>query len=287
MKKKTTTKKDEARQVEVANGLKLFVAGGASGAVARVFGSPFARIAILMQTNTLYTDAEGMKSPTRIDYRESQWHRFGQLAQFLWRSEGVKGFFRGNGVDVLRSIPMLGISYLSYECYKDLIMRSSLFVRRSSKAEIGVRMLAGGLSGLTSTIVTYPLDLLRTRMCVTTKYEGSIVSMMREIVREEGFGSLFRGAPVACMGIVPNLAINFSTFELSRNFLEERFGQSHVRPDGTSVREPKVWMSLVSGMFSGLVALTATFPIDFIQRRMMLQGMAGQDRIYTSMCYSA
>jgi len=39
---------------------------------------------------------------------------------------------------------MLGISYLSYECYKDLIMRSSLFVRRSSKAEIGVRMLAGG-----------------------------------------------------------------------------------------------------------------------------------------------
>jgi len=60
--------------------------GGASGAVARVFGSPFARIAILMQTNTLYTDAEGMKSPTRIDYRESQWHRFGQLAQFLWRS---------------------------------------------------------------------------------------------------------------------------------------------------------------------------------------------------------
>jgi len=92
-----------------------------------------------------------------------------------------------------------------------------------------------GLSGLTSTIVTYPLDLLRcslplllhcglvgccgcfvfwvatlnfsirTRMCVTTKYEGSIVSMMREIVREEGFGSLFRGAPVACMGIVPNL----------------------------------------------------------------------------------
>jgi hypothetical protein len=90
------------------------------------------------------------------------------------------------------------------------------------------------MSGLTSVVVTYPLDLLRcvvafqaallsiehdltlqrsasllhwprTRMSVSTKYQGSIAQMLRQIVHQEGFRSLYQGASLAYIGIVPNL----------------------------------------------------------------------------------
>jgi hypothetical protein len=280
-------RRKNAEQATNLQAAKLFVAGGISGGVARVCGSPFSRITIMLQTQTLYTDAEGMKAPIKIACRTSQWRCMAAVAQTLWRTEGFRGFFRGNGVDVLRTIPATGLGYVSYEYFKDYLTKSGLFDPQSKSAHVVVRLIAGGFSGLTSVLATYPLDLLRTRMCVSAKYTGNIAAMTQQIVRQEGLGSLYRGASVACLGIVPNLAINFSMFEMTRNFLEDQFGRSstsdHRRLSNNHPREHTMWISLVSGIGSGLVSLTATFPIDLVQRRMMLQGMQGQDRVYTGM----
>lgn len=57
--------------------------------------------------------------------------------------EGPRGFFRGNGVDVLRGIPATGLGYLSYEYFK-LALRQ-VFPAQTSKAyDVGVRLVAGG-----------------------------------------------------------------------------------------------------------------------------------------------
>jgi hypothetical protein len=58
--------------------------------------------------------------------------------------EGLRGFFRSSGVDILRSIPSSGIGYLSYEYYKSYMMTSLHYKRDSKVSNVAVRLIAGG-----------------------------------------------------------------------------------------------------------------------------------------------
>jgi hypothetical protein len=65
-------------------------------------------------------------------------------------------------------------------------------------------LLAGAVSGVTSTVVVYPLTLVRTRLLVSGKkvYNG-IFDCMRKIYRNRGFFGLFAGLNASLYSILP------------------------------------------------------------------------------------
>jgi solute carrier family 25 phosphate transporter 23/24/25/41 len=98
----------------------------------------------------------------------------------ITREEGPRGWFKGNWTNVLRIAPFSAIQYFSFEQYKrvcdlDMFCISGLttchcqLIYPAGDSDIGVgrRLAAGALAGITSSTLTYPLDLVRARCVVS------------------------------------------------------------------------------------------------------------------------
>jgi len=138
---------------------------------------------------------------------------------------------------------------------------------------MGTRLLAGGGAGITAASLTYPLDLVRTRLAAQTKemYYRGISHALLTITRDEGYRGLYKGMGTTLMGVGPNIAINFCVYETLKSMWVAR------RPD----MSPAL-VSLACGSFAGICSSTATFPIDLVRRRMQLEGAGGKAKVYTS-----
>ena len=130
---------------------------------------------------------------------------------------------RGNGASVVRIVPYAALHYATYEHYRSALVST---LQQTSKPDVSatrppiwVDLLAGSCSGATAVAVTYPLDLLRTRLAwsmdtgspsdggqaspapETTRSRGghtaaagrrSILGTLRAVVEEEGLRGLYR-----------------------------------------------------------------------------------------------
>jgi solute carrier family 25 phosphate transporter 23/24/25/41 len=240
---------------------KSLVAGGVAGAVSRTVTSPLERTKILFQV-------QNMNGHMRTSEGALKYSGVLPTLKTMVNEEGVAGFFRGNGVNILRIAPYTAIQFFSFEKFKLVLSPEGAGDMTALR-----RMMAGALAGTTAVIMTYPLDLVRTRLTIQTTdmhYSG-IGQGLRHIVKTEGgYTALFRGMAPTLMGIAPYVAINFSTYETLKSFFVP------------SDKPPSVPQSLAFGGFSGALAQTITYPIDLTRRRMQLQGFRGQKEIYCS-----
>lgn len=66
-------------------------------------------------------------------------------------------------------------------------------------------IVAGSLAGMVSTIVTYPTDLIKTRLIVQNMLEPSYRGLLQAfstIYQQEGFLALYRGVSLTVLGKV-------------------------------------------------------------------------------------
>jgi hypothetical protein len=78
----------------------------------------------------------------------------------ILKTEGPRGFYKGNGASVMRIVPYAALNFAAYEQYRHWI------VSGYPAAGTGpiVDLVAGSLAGATAVLCTYPLDLARTRL---------------------------------------------------------------------------------------------------------------------------
>lgn len=79
-------------------------------------------------------------------------------------------------------------------------------------------MISGALSGITSKIAVYPFDLVRKRLQV----QGNDVSWyvcLLNIVKQEGYRSLYKGLAPSLIKVAPANAVTFMIFEESKDAL--------------------------------------------------------------------
>eukprot|EP01133_Synstelium_polycarpum_P004003 gene4003-4634_t len=233
---------------------KLLLAGGAAGAVSRTCTSPLERLKILNQVQSM-----------KLEKGAPQYQGVFKSLSTMYKTEGLMGFFKGNGTNVIRIAPYSAIQFLSYEKYKKLLMKPG-----ERHLSTGQNLLVGGAAGVTSLLFTYPLDLIRSRLTIqvhTQKYSG-IADAYRKIVAEEGYLGLYKGLFTSALGVAPYVAINFTTYESLKFFF--------VKDRPLSVTD-----SLAFGAISGASAQTITYPIDLLRRRLQVQGIGGGARLYT------
>lgn len=234
---------------------KLLIAGGVAGAVSRTCTSPLERLKILNQVR-------GMKTIGSNEYKGV----ISSLVQMV-RIEGFKGLFKGNGTNVVRIAPYSAIQFLSYEKYKREFLSQNEGAKHLNPIQ---NLIAGGMAGVTSLLCTYPLDLIRSRLTIQTteeKYKG-IGPTFRMIVKEEGYRGLYKGMFTSILGVAPYVAINFTTYETLK------------RVSADNARPPSVPESLAFGALAGAAAQTVTYPIDLLRRRLQLQGIGGEPKLY-------
>ncbi|KAG6527902.1 mitochondrial arginine transporter BAC2-like [Zingiber officinale] len=143
-----------------------------------------------------------------------------EMAREIIRKEGVKGIYRGLMITILRDAPAHGVYFWSYEYAREKLHPGC---RKNGQESLGTMLVAGGLAGVASWIVCYPLDVVKSRLQAQSmpeagqpppKYNG-IVDCFRKSVREEGVAVLFRGLGTAVTrAFLVNGAI-FTAYELA------------------------------------------------------------------------
>ncbi|KAK2767190.1 hypothetical protein FQN53_006560 [Emmonsiellopsis sp. PD_33] len=246
-----------------------FIAGGMAGAISRTIVSPLERLKILLQ----------IQSVGRTEYKLSIWKALVKIG----REEGWRGFMRGNGTNCIRIIPYSAVQFGSYSVYKKL--KGVLLAEPTPGADLNAiqRLLCGGMAGITSVTITYPLDIVRTRLSIQsasfaelrTEQQRQLPGMfqtMRLMYRNEGgFLALYRGIIPTVAGVAPYVGLNFMTYESVRKYLT---------PDGEL--NPSPYRKLLAGAISGAVAQTCTYPFDVLRRRFQVNTMSGLGYQYTS-----
>ncbi|KAL6580327.1 hypothetical protein OROMI_008351 [Orobanche minor] len=274
---------EQRRQRQIGTASQL-LAGGLAGAVSKTCTAPLARLTILFQkliggafwlVNLLDerkgNRVQGMHSDVSGLEKANIWREASRIV----REEGVRAFWKGNLVTIAHRLPYSSISFSAFEHCKNLL-QVILGVESQGdniSADLCIRLLGGGLAGVTAASVTYPLDLVRTRLAAQTNviYYRGIWHALRTISKEEGIFGLYKGLGATLLGVGPNLGISFAVYDTARSYW-------HLHRPEDSI----VLVSLACGSLSGIAASTVAYPLDLVRRRMQLEGAGGRARVYKS-----
>lgn len=250
-----------ARHSQIGSASQL-LAGGVAGAFSKTCTAPLARLTILFQLQGMQTEIGTLGRPSII-------HEASRIAL----EEGIRAFWKGNGVTIVHRLPYSAISFYSYEKYKKFLLSITGTEGRQESFSVGMgtKLLAGGGAGITAASSTYPLDLVRTRLAAQRKerYYKGIKHALQTIHRDEGLKGLYKGMGATLLGVGPNIAINFCVYDTLKSFWT--IGRSEYSGP---------WTSLVCGSVAGLASSTVSFPLDLVRRRMQLEGAAGRALVY-------
>ncbi|XP_022983906.1 probable envelope ADP,ATP carrier protein, chloroplastic [Cucurbita maxima] len=220
----------------------LFVAAAVSGAVAKTATAPLERIKLLMQTHGARIAQEGAKKSIG----------FIEAVATIIKVEGVRGLWKGNFPQVIRIIPYSAIQLFAYENFKNF------FRGEDDKLSVIGRLAAGACAGMTSTFLTYPLDVLRLRMAVDPGFRTAS-EIALSMLREEGITSYYSGLGPSLFGIAPYIAVNFCIFDLvKKSFPEEA--------------QRRTQTSLFTALLSASLATLMCYPLDTVRRQMQMKG---------------
>lgn len=77
-----------------------------------------------------------------------------ELIQAIAASQGMRGFWKGNFVNILRTAPFKAINFYAYDTYRNKLTRM-LGNEESTNFE---RFVAGAAAGITATLLCLPMD---------------------------------------------------------------------------------------------------------------------------------
>ena len=238
---------------------QVVVAGAIAGLVSRFCIAPLdvLKIRLQLQYHSL-ADPLATNTPFRKPLGVLQ------VARDILYHEGITGFWKGN-------IPAEGL-YLSYGAAQFLAYRSAtqaidaLNTDRDGEKRWAIpgaakSFVAGAVAGTAATTVTYPLDLLRTRFAAqgTEKVYEGLISSIRDIKRNEGFGGYFRGLGAGIGQIVPYMGLFFAFYE-------------GLKPALAGVSLPFGSGDAVAGVTASVLSKSMVFPLDTVRKRLQVQG---------------
>ncbi|OAV96181.1 hypothetical protein, variant [Puccinia triticina 1-1 BBBD Race 1] len=146
----------------------------------------------------------------------------------IYRQEGIPGFYRGLSASYL-GVTEGTIQWTLYERFKRL---GSHFIEDRDNRQEGTwstKMVAAGAAKLIATGITYPHEVVRTRMRqkppqppAKSKYVG-LVATFRVILAEEGLKAFYGGLSPHLLRVVPNAAVMYTVYEAALSISRSSF----------------------------------------------------------------
>ncbi|EQL02856.1 succinate/fumarate mitochondrial transporter [Ophiocordyceps sinensis CO18] len=209
------------------------IAGGGAGMMEALACHPLDTIKVRMQ---LSRRARQPGAPKR---------GFVRTGVEIVRKETPLGLYKGLGAVLTGIVPKMAIRFTSFESYKQLL------ADEATGAVSGRATFAAGLAAGPHSMAD-PLDIPKYRNAAHALYT---------VVREEGFGALYRGVSLTALRQGSNQAVNFTAY----SYFKDALKRYQPQYDGANLPS---WQTTIIGLVSGAMGPLSNAPIDTIQTRL-------------------
>jgi solute carrier family 25 protein 16 len=142
--------------------------------------------------------------------------------------------------------------------------------------------VAGALSGVTSVLCTYPLELIRVRLAYQTTGKINLREAISTIYHEADVAAsksnisaftrnlplypFYRGFSISIIGMIPYAGVSFLTYGTLKR---------HIEGYIPYLAGKKTQKDLACGAVAGVLSQSASYPFEVIRRRMQVGGVGG------------
>ena len=185
--------------------ISFSLVGGALGGVA---GNPADLVNVRMQNDAKLPPAQ------RRNYAH-----VGEALMRVAKTEGVASLWNGVGPNVCRAMLMTSGQLASYDLFKNnLVSRCGLSDKR-----LGTQLLASCLAGVVATVLTQPVDVVKTRVMNASRTAASAgtaactppspLQLVKQMLATEGPAAFFKGFVPALTRLGPHTVATFLLLE--------------------------------------------------------------------------
>lgn len=200
-----------------------------------------------------------------------------ELIKTIATTQGLKGFWKGNLVNILRTAPFKAVNFCAYDTYRKQLLRFS----GNEETTNFERFIAGAGAGITATILCLPLDTIRTKIVAPGgEALGGVIGAFRHMIQTEGFFSLYKGLVPSILSVAPSGAVFYGVYDILKSaYLHSPEGQkrlqymSHHGQELNALDQLELGpiRTLVYGAIAGACAEFSTYPFEVVRRRLQLQ----------------
>ncbi|KAI1353205.1 mitochondrial carrier domain-containing protein [Xylaria sp. FL0043] len=263
-----------------------FIAGAVAGGVSRTATAPLDRLKVYLLVNTKsHTNIalDAAKKGRPIDAVKNAGRPLLAAISDLYKSGGVRGFFAGNGLNVVKIMPETAIRFGAYEAAKNALAG---FEGHNEPHAINPysKFVAGGVAGMVAQFCVYPLDTLKFRLqseYVSGGPRGNalLFQTARKMLAEGGPRAAYRGVTMGLVGMFPYSAIDMGTFE----FLKTTYIQYKAKATGCHEEDaqPSTFATGIMGASSGAFGASVVYPLNVLRTRLQTQGTSMHPARYT------
>lgn len=228
------------------------VAGGGAGMMEALVCHPLDTIKVRMQLSR-----RGKDAPRR---------GFIKTGVEIVTRETPLGLYKGLGAVLTGIVPKMAIRFSSFEWYKTLL------AGKEGKLDGGKIFIAGLAAGVTEAVaVVTPMEVIKIRLQAqhhsmadpldVPKYRNAAHALYT-VVKEEGFGALYRGVSLTALRQGSNQAVNFTAYSY---FKDELY---RWQPDLDPTKPLPGYQTTLIGLVSGAMGPLSNAPIDTIKTRL-------------------
>ena len=157
-------------------------------------------------------------------------HGIFQTLLNIIKFEGYTGLYRGLGISLIVSVPNLAIGFSAYGTGKEFLLKQNnrMYAKNGHLTPVGA-LVCGSFSGILSSLIVFPADVVRRRMqvrgIVKSSIDNSIVRRPTaieesvKIFKHEGIRGMYRGILPEILKVTPMVGITFCTYEFLMDIL--------------------------------------------------------------------
>ncbi|KAK6371532.1 carnitine transporter [Exophiala oligosperma] len=220
------------------SGLRSLAAGGVGGICAVIVGHPFDLVKVRLQTAEKGVYSGAMDVVRKTVAREGL----------------ARGLYAGVSAPLVGVTPMFAVSFWGYDMGKS----------------IGQVSAAGFFSAIPMTLITAPFERVKVLLQIQgqkqlapgekPKYSGG-VDVVRQLYKEGGIRSVFRGSAMTLARDGPGSAAYFAVYEYVKRSLSPK------DENGNATGELSLPAVMTAGGAAGVAMWIPVFPVDTIKSR--------------------
>ncbi|KAK7703077.1 Mitochondrial succinate-fumarate transporter [Diaporthe eres] len=230
------------------------IAGGGAGMMEALACHPLDTIKVRMQ---LSRRGRAPGSPKR---------GFVRTGADIVKRETPLGLYKGLGAVMTGIIPKMAIRFTSFEAYKQMLAD-----KQTGQVTGKGTFLAGLAAGVTEAVaVVTPMEVIKIRLQAQhhsladpldiPKYRNAAHALYT-VIKEEGFGALYRGVSLTALRQGSNQAVNFTAY----TYFKEALMTYQPNLEGNGLPG---WQTTLIGLVSGAMGPLSNAPIDTIKTRL-------------------